>query len=384
MNVITFVSRATCIFISHFSFVHYRNRNRDGVAEPGGEITPLHETKDNLIKRYAQMPIAKQASSTKTETGREMSKLESNLRRFEEERRRFQREKERFEREKSQIEQIRFQRLIEMERKQSAQRKQTDRRPTEVTPAASEREQLEKKARIQRFLARSRSKSRDREIMESIRLMNSSDSSQPVVRRRLRSTSKEKYCDDYESSTAISSSSRDADFDNESGGDADDRTPLLESRKAEVELEPPSVQEAQTLLSRLLFGARKPPCNPQQPAKVQSVATNRIRRPTPVIIDDGGPISIKRILFVETPIVWRQVLDDHAAEWEQNKRQRNRCIADFIALALFFGAGGLIFRFVEGAFENFYKCGVKRVKRDFVDQLWSSSHNLRFINFAFD
>lgn len=328
------------------------------------------------------MPIAKQASATKTESGHEMSKLESNLRRFEEERRRFQREKERFEREKSQIEQIRFQRLIEMERKQSAQRKPTDRRPMEVTPAASEREQLEKKARIQRFLARSRSKSRDREIMESIRLMNSSDSSQPIVRRRLRSTSKEKYCDDYESSTAISSSSRDADFDNESGADANDHTPLLKSRKTELEPEPPSVQEAQTLLSRLLFGERKPSC--QQSSKVKSVATNRIRRPPPVIIDDGGPISIKRILFVETPIVWRQVLDDHAAEWEQNKRQRNRCIADFIALALFFGAGGLIFRFVEGAFENFYKCGVKRVKRDFVDQLWSSSHNLRFINFVFD
>lgn len=322
------------------------------------------------------MPIAEHASPTKVESGRELSKLESNLRRFEEERRRFQREKERFEREKTQIEQIRFQRLIELERKQTAHRKQPDRRSVEATSALSEHEKLEKVEKIQRFLARSRSKSREREMMESFCLLNSSDSSQPVVRRRVRSTSAEKYGDDYESSTAISSSSRDADFDSAFFGDADDHEPLL-AQKTEAEPEPPSVQEAQTLLSRLIFGKRKPPC--KQPYIVQSSTKMKIQRP-PIIIDDGGPISIKRILFVETPIVWRQVLDDHAVEWEQNKRLRNRCIADFIALALLFGAGGLVFRTIEGAFENFYKCGVKRVKRDFIDQLWTSSHNLRFIN----
>lgn len=323
------------------------------------------------------MPIAKHASSTtKNESGREMSKLESNLRRFEEERRRFQREKERFEREKNQIEQIRFQRLIELERKQSAHRvKQTDRWRLESPAPVPECQKLEKVEKIQRFLARSRSKSREREMMESFRVPNSSDSSQPIVRRRLRSTSAEKYGDDYESSTAISSSSRDADFDNASFGETCEQEPLL-AREMTPELEPPSVHEAQTLLSRLIFGNRKAQKR-NQSTTVQSVA--KIRRP-PIIIDDGGPISIKRILFVETPIVWRQVLEDHPVEWEQNKRLRNRCIADFIALAMFFGAGGLIFRFVEGAFENFYKCGVKRVKRDFIDLLWSSSHNLRFIN----
>lgn len=355
----------------------HRNRRRDSAGDPASEIPSPIETKDDLIRRYAQMPIAKHVSSVKNESGRQLSKLETNLRRFEEERRRFQREKERFEREKNQIEQIRFQRLIELERKQSAHRKQIDRRPVEATAVISEREKSEKLAKIQRFLARSRSKSREREMMESFRQLNSSDSSQPVVRRRLRSTSAEKYGDDYESSTAISSSSRDGDFDHASFCGADDCEPLLVQETA-VEPEPPSVQEAQTLLSRLIFGKRKP--QSQRPSPIQTIAKMKIQHP-PIIIDDGGPISIKRILFVETPIVWRQVLSDHAAEWEQNKRLRNRCIADFIALALFFGAGGLIFRFIEGAFENFYKCGVKRVKRDFVDQLWSSSHNLRFIAF---
>lgn len=349
-----------------------RNRRLDIASEN----SPALETKEDLIRRYAQMPIAS-ASSEKTGPGRESSKLESNLRRFEEERRRFQREKERFEREKNQIEQMRFQRLIELERKQSAHKNSADRRPVETTAAAaaiSEREKLEKVAKIQRFLARSRSKSREREMMESFLLPNSSDSSQPVERRRIRSTSTEIFVDDYESSTAISSSSRDGDFDNVSVGDADNFDPVID-HKTVVEPQPPSVQEAQTLLSRLIFGKHKPQC--QRPSTVQSFAKAKIHR-SPIIIDDGGPISIKRILFVEVPIVWRQVLDDHPVEWEQNKRLRNRCIANFLALAMLFGAGGLIFRFIEGAFENFYKCGVKRVKRDFVDQLWSSSHNLRF------
>lgn len=317
------------------------------------------------------MPIAKHPSPPNTENGCDLSKLESNLRRFEDERHRFQREKERFEREKNHIDQIRFQRLIELERKQSAQRKQKERRTLEEA-SVSERNKFEKAEKIQRFLARSRSKSREREMMETFRRMNSSDSSQPVVRRRLRSTSREKYGDDYESSTAISSSSRDADFDNTSACDADEHRPLLTAEMVvEPEPEPPSVEEAQTLLSRLIYGKRK------ALGRTHNIQNIQKKRRPHIIIDDGGPISIKRILFVETPIVWRQVLDDHADEWEQNKRLRNRCIADFIALAMFFGAGGLIFRFIEGAFENFYKCGVKRVKRDFVDQLWTTSHNLR-------
>lgn len=36
-----------------------------------------------------------------------------------------------------------------------------------------------------------------------------------------------------------------------------------------------------------------------------------------------------------------------------------------------------MFKFTEGTFETYYKCGVKRVKRDFIDLLWTKSHNLR-------
>jgi len=59
------------------------------------------------------------------------------------------------------------------------------------------------------------------------------------------------------------------------------------------------------------------------------------------------------------------------------RRLRNRCIAGLLLIIIYCGLGGFVFRFIEGAFETFYKCGVKRVKRDFLDTLWNYSHNLR-------
>ncbi|CAL8088997.1 unnamed protein product [Orchesella dallaii] len=46
-------------------------------------------------------------------------------------------------------------------------------------------------------------------------------------------------------------------------------------------------------------------------------------------------------------------------------------------LFLLSAAGGFLFRWAEGTTELEYKCGVKKVRRDFVDNLWQSS---RFMN----
>ncbi|XP_050304646.1 uncharacterized protein LOC126742127 isoform X1 [Anthonomus grandis grandis] len=59
------------------------------------------------------------------------------------------------------------------------------------------------------------------------------------------------------------------------------------------------------------------------------------------------------------------------------KRKLRKCLCELFLIMIFCGLGGVMFRFVEGSFETFYKCGVKRVKRDFVDLLWVKSHNLR-------
>ncbi|KAJ8686901.1 hypothetical protein QAD02_022695 [Eretmocerus hayati] len=56
---------------------------------------------------------------------------------------------------------------------------------------------------------------------------------------------------------------------------------------------------------------------------------------------------------------------------------RNLCIVETIITLIVCGLGGLAFRFTEGSFESLYKCGVKRVKRDFLDSLWTYSHNMK-------
>lgn len=74
---------------------------------------------------------------------------------------------------------------------------------------------------------------------------------------------------------------------------------------------------------------------------------------------------------------YRQYKRDKAEEYNSIKRLWNRCMCELFLIMMFCGLGGMIFKFTEGSFENFYKCGVKRVKRDFIDQLWLRSHNLR-------
>ncbi|KAI5713504.1 hypothetical protein M8J76_000697 [Diaphorina citri] len=69
-------------------------------------------------------------------------------------------------------------------------------------------------------------------------------------------------------------------------------------------------------------------------------------------------------------ITWRQFKLENAHAWRRLVVSRNRCVSLFIAFSIYLGLGALAIRFIEGAFENFYKCGVKRVKRDFIDTLW--------------
>ncbi|KAK6622502.1 hypothetical protein RUM44_002314 [Polyplax serrata] len=78
-------------------------------------------------------------------------------------------------------------------------------------------------------------------------------------------------------------------------------------------------------------------------------------------------------LVTEVVREWRIHVTEHRVYYESCRCLKNRCIADLIILVFFCGCGGIIFRFTEGAFESFYKCGVKRVKRDFIDTLWKYS-----------
>lgn len=323
-----------------------------------------------------------------------------NIKRFEDERHIFAMEKEKFEREKRHMEQQRFQRLLEFERKRSMQ--QMEREQLAMQAAAIALAEIEKQRNNQH---QARHHSNQRSGMGS----RSSKSRE----RSFSGGSNIIYADDYESSTATSSSSRDgdfADFAPEIPFNGSDEPPLnsledlAEPPLIEIKLDSNHVantehdgsiaingsavsmtspqmdqpdhrdepaEPKQSLISRLLFGKAKSPTIKPMAPHPKRASYSHIR------VDDGGPISIWRIVFVESPLVWHQVIELRQREWEYTMRLRNRCIANFLLLTIFFGFGGLAFRVVEGSFENFYKCGVRRVKRDFVDHLWSTSHDLR-------
>lgn len=191
--------------------------------------------------------------------------------------------------------------------------------------------------------------------------------------------------DDYESSTALSSSSRDGDFDDvdESFFDQpfDDKkvpTKSVHTNKQHSVATPSQTATTETRPVtpkpswwKRLFGAKSTALvkSDQKLAPIKSILVDR----------HHSQISLYRLFFIESRQVWRELLDDYADEWQQTKVVRNKCISDLIILTIFCGFGGMVFRFVEGAFESFYKCGVRRVKRDFVEHLWTSSHNLRFL-----
>ncbi|XP_055903311.1 trichohyalin [Eupeodes corollae] len=74
---------------------------------------------------------------------------------------------------------------------------------------------------------------------------------------------------------------------------------------------------------------------------------------------------------------WLKLKADYPRELDAMCRERNKCLVNFIILVLLCGFGGLMFRYTEGSLENIYKCEVRKVKRDFIDHLWTVSHNMR-------
>lgn len=74
---------------------------------------------------------------------------------------------------------------------------------------------------------------------------------------------------------------------------------------------------------------------------------------------------------------WQQFKEERAADYKNIRLLRNRCICDTLLLIIMCGLGALMFKNLEGSFENAYKCGTRSVKRDFIEALWRGSHYLR-------
>lgn len=99
-----------------------------------------------------------------------------------------------------------------------------------------------------------------------------------------------------------------------------------------------------------------------------------------VEFDDENPMKLWpfiRILLREARQIWSFHKRQHSIQWKCIKSETVKCLSELLMLMMFCGMGGLLFRYSEGNYETMNKTGVKRVKRDFIDQLWLSSHNLR-------
>ncbi|KAJ8709688.1 hypothetical protein PYW08_009692 [Mythimna loreyi] len=74
---------------------------------------------------------------------------------------------------------------------------------------------------------------------------------------------------------------------------------------------------------------------------------------------------------------WQDFKQEQRYHCNQIRNLRNRCIIDLLILIIMCGLGGMMFKTLEGSFENAYKCSTRNVKRDFIENLWRGSHNLR-------
>lgn len=74
---------------------------------------------------------------------------------------------------------------------------------------------------------------------------------------------------------------------------------------------------------------------------------------------------------------WQQFKEEQTQNCEKILTLRNKCIINLLILTIMCGLGGMMFKSLEGSFENAYKCSTRNVKRDFIDNLWRGSHNLR-------
>ncbi|XP_055533778.1 uncharacterized protein LOC129723527 [Wyeomyia smithii] len=109
--------------------------------------------------------------------------------------------------------------------------------------------------------------------------------------------------------------------------------------------------------------------------KVSGLKEKKRRRALVVYVEKEGDQFNWTEIFEELKDFWLDFLDDKPLERSRLRLQANECLFYFGVLVMLCGVGGIIFRVTEGTFESQYKCGVKRVKRDFIDHLWLSSHN---------
>lgn len=104
-------------------------------------------------------------------------------------------------------------------------------------------------------------------------------------------------------------------------------------------------------------------------------------------LPEKGWKAFRKLLMLflkESWVVWRQFKVAKAKDYKVIRSHIRRCFLKLLVWMIFIGLGGLLFKYIEGNYESLYKCGTKRISRNFIDQLWLSSHNLRLEHAFFE
>ncbi|XP_041985173.1 uncharacterized protein LOC121737581 isoform X1 [Aricia agestis] len=133
--------------------------------------------------------------------------------------------------------------------------------------------------------------------------------------------------------------------------------------------------------------SEKKELDPKSVLRKRSIAAKNVPvTPKEIVTEIKRKTSIEKPLKQETVkkrsrwtliANWQQFKDDNRIAYNKLISLRNRCICNLLLLIFMCGLGGMMFKTLEGSFENAYKCSTRNVKRDFIENLWRGSHYLR-------
>ncbi|XP_055691963.1 uncharacterized protein LOC129794995 [Lutzomyia longipalpis] len=319
--------------------------------------SPRHKDDEMTISPNGDGRSPQRTDSLSITTGKSTSssKVQENLKKFEEERKRLEKERRKFEQEKHDMDRLRVRRLEEFDRRRITEGYNTFK--SQIPRLNAKRGSDEKQSLIENF-NRAQKLSNENKVEEKPeRLLEKSPSPRTVEEKE------EKRSQTPQRSASLREPNRKASIE---PADFESSTVSCSTTEEDVGDE---TEDDPRSAARNRFSSKKPKGD-LAPNGVHEVAPKD--KDSPEVknkIPTGRKLAMKEL--------WKEFKLAKRDELEKMRLLRNRCFSNLIILIIFCGIGGIIFRFVEGAFENFYKCGVKRVKRDFVDQLWLSSHSLR-------
>lgn len=321
-------------------------RKRDGSTDSGKTTPQMQEMKISMLEQENYM------LSNKTDDNDEKNVLlEQNLRRFEDERRQFEREKLKFLEDKRELDRLRLQRFERYKRELEAKR--LGLKPNYEIDNPYDYIMVARKVVIDYKM--------NEKLLASGQDSGSESEPDITVVENLPKTPS----DIEANATAVIISDG-------SQGDANQA--------------PEAVDDSAVSSKNHLNGKELP--NGTEKSTDQKATTDAADGPKPsemklekVEFDEKNPMRFwpfVKLLLRETRQVWAIHRSLYPAEWRCVKAEINKCVSELLLLMMFCGMGGLAFRYIEGNYEMMNKTGVKRVKRDFIDQLWLSSHNLRY------